>query len=204
MPTTVEYEPIGFNPVAGVLAFLVPGAGHVFLGQTKRGLLMGAGVLGLFFGGLFIGGLAVVDSKSGRLENRISYYGQMAVGPVAIVVDRVHQSMFKGMDTETNKVRALGPDEVLLSASDPRNGRGFPVIAKADASRGEGPPYVRSQGKVQEIGLLYTVIAGMLNFIVILDALFPGGVAVLRSRAGHDGSIFSDDADPATAQKAGA
>ena len=186
MPTTIEYEPIGFNPVAGLLAFLVPGAGHVFLGQTRRGVLIGAGVLVMFFGGMLVGGLAVVDSRSGRLENRISFFGQAAVGPVAIAVDRLHQSMFKGMDLDTNKVRALNPGEVLLGAGDPRNGRGFPVIATADPARGEGPPYVRSQGKVQEIGLLYTVIAGMLNLIVILDALFPGGICLLYTSDAAD------------------
>lgn len=187
MATTPEFEPIRFNPVAGVLAFLVPGAGHVFLGQTKRGLLIGAGILGLFFGGMLIGGLSVIDSKSGRLENRISFFGQAAVGPVAIAVDRLHQAMFKGVDPETNRVRALDPGEVLVGPGDPRNGRGVRLIVEADPARGEGPPYMRSQGKVHEIGLLYTVLAGMLNFIVVIDAMFPGGMA-RASVAGGSGA----------------
>lgn len=180
-----EYEPLRVNPVAGVLAFLIPGAGHVFLGQTRRGLLMGAGVLGLFLAGMLVGGLAIVDSKSGRLENRISFYGQALVGPVAIAVDRVHQSMFKGVDLETRQVRPAGPGETLIRPGDPRNGQAFTIVGPA--GDGEGPAYMRSQGKEQEIGLLYTVIAGMLNFVVILDALVPGGRMVAKG-AGKAGA----------------
>lgn len=182
MPHTKHYHPIRFNPVAGVLALLIPGAGHVYLGHTAKGLVLGVGILGLFFGGMFIGGLAVVDSRSGRLENRISFYGQALVGPIAVAVDRVHQSVFKGYDPDERRVRALEPGEVLLKPGDPRNPHGFGVITRAGT--GEGPPYLRSQGKVHEIGLLYTVIAGMLNFIVILDALLPGGTLRPGARLG--------------------
>lgn len=184
MAHTHEYEPIRFNPVAGVLAVLVPGAGHIYLGQVARGLFIGGGVLALFFGGLLIGGLSVVDSRSARLENRISFYGQAIVGPVAVAVDRLHQARFKAIDLRTGQPRPLNPDEVRIPPGDPRNGRGFPIIAPADPARGEGPPYVKSQGKVHEVGLLYTVLAGMLNFIVIIDALFPGGML----RVGQAGS----------------
>jgi hypothetical protein len=198
MPTTADYEPIRFNLIAGALAYLVPGAGHVFLGQTARGLVIGAGILALFFGGLFIGGLSVVDSRSGRLENRISFYGQAIVGPAAIAVDRVHQAMFKGYDPATRRVRALNPGEVRIAPGDPRNPNGFALIARADPARGEGPPYERSQGKVHEIGLLYTVLAGMLNFIVIIDAAFPGGRLKPRPPRGQafDGEAHPVDGRP--------
>ncbi|MEZ6232857.1 MAG: DUF6677 family protein [Phycisphaerales bacterium] len=176
------YEPLRFNPVAGVLAFLIPGAGHVYMGQVTRGLLIGAGVLGLFFGGMLIGGLSIVDSRSPRMENRISFYGQVLVGPAAIIVDRVHQSMFKAVDERTRATRALDPGEVILPASDPRNGRNVPIIARATPGTDEGPPYVKSLGKVHEIGLLYTLVAGMLNLIVIIDATFPGGRLVPGAR----------------------
>ena len=175
MPKPPTYEPLRFNPIAGVLAFLIPGAGHVYAGQVTRGVLIGAGILGLFFGGMLIGGLSIVDSRSPRMENRISFYGQVLVGPAAIIVDRLHQSMFKAVDERTRAARALNPGEVILPPGDPRNGRNFPIIARATPGTDEGPPYVKSLGKVHEIGLLYTLVAGMLNLIVIIDAMFPGG-----------------------------
>jgi hypothetical protein len=197
MSTPADYEPIRLNLVAGVLAYLVPGAGHVYLGQTARGLVLGVGILALFFGGLFIGGLAVVDSKSGRLENRISFYGQAVVGPVAIAIDRVHQAAFKGYDPAQRRVRSLNPGEVRIAPGDPRNPNGFALIARADPARGEGPPYERSQGKVHEIGLLYTVLAGMLNFIVIVDAAFPGGRLRPEAARPGRGAAVAEPADRA-------
>ncbi|MCB9840796.1 MAG: hypothetical protein H6809_03985 [Phycisphaeraceae bacterium] len=182
MANPPTYEPLRFNPVAGVLAFLIPGAGHVYMGQATRGVLIGAGILGLFFGGMFIGGLSIVDSRSPRMENRISYYGQVLVGPAAIIVDRLHQSMFKAVDERTRTTRALNPGEVIIPAGDPRNGRNVPIIARAADGTDEGPPYVKSLGKVHEIGLLYTLVAGMLNLIVIIDAAFPGGRLVPGAR----------------------
>lgn len=157
-------EPIErFHPFAGALAVLVPGVGHVALGEVKRGLLIGLGVLGLFVGGLFIGGIDVVDSK----EDRIWFMGQILVGPIAYGVDRVHQSRFKGVDPVTGVRRSLYPDEWR----NPSTGRIEP------AGPGQGPPNVKSLGRMNEMGTLYCAIAGMLNLIAILDAFMhrPGG-----------------------------
>ena len=48
---------------AAVLGWILPGLGHASLGDRRRGLLVGGGVLGLFLGGLLIGGLDVVDRR---------------------------------------------------------------------------------------------------------------------------------------------
>lgn len=49
--------------IAGILAWLVPGAGHIYLGQRKRGLLLCAGICLTFFLGLLLGGVEMVDVK---------------------------------------------------------------------------------------------------------------------------------------------
>ena len=66
----------------GLLAAVLPGLGHVALGKTRRGLLIALGVLGLFFGGVLIGGVDAVDSKNDRWW----FVGQAGVGPVAFGV----------------------------------------------------------------------------------------------------------------------
>lgn len=78
-----------FQPVAAALAFIVPGLGHVWLGERKRGLLIGAGVLGLFFGGLLIGGIDVVD----RVSDKWWFYLQAGNGPVAFATDAINRNM---------------------------------------------------------------------------------------------------------------
>ncbi len=161
MSAQAQPEPVGLDPIAGGLAALFPGAGHLYRGERVRGLCIAIGVLGLFVGGLLIGGISVVDRRSERLETRLSFYGQACVGPIAFAVDALHQTRFKGWD-ETRSIRRHPlPGEVI------QNGR------LVQATAGQAPPMRPSLGKVNEIGVLYCLLAGMLNFIVILDALFP-------------------------------
>lgn len=99
-------EPDRLQPVALVLAILLPGAGHVFLGERKRGVCIGAGVLGLFLGGLLVGGIDAVDRK----EDFWWFTAQAGVGPVAFGVDAIHQSL-KVTDERTGQKRSPHPDE---------------------------------------------------------------------------------------------
>jgi hypothetical protein len=48
-------------PLAAVLAWLVPGAGHFYLGLRKRALLLFIAIELTFFIGLYIGTLRIVD-----------------------------------------------------------------------------------------------------------------------------------------------
>ncbi len=134
-------------------------------GEKKRGVLIGAGVLSLFFGGVFIGGIDVVDSR----EDRVWFFGQALVGPVAFGVDHLHQNHFKVREprlvpgttgpTQSHVLRSARPDEG-------RADDGSPVP-------GGTPPNRKSIGKMNEMGTLFSTIAGMLNLIVLIDAAFP-------------------------------
>ncbi len=93
------------QPLAALLALLLPGAGHFYLGHRRRGVLVAVSILGLFFSGLLIGGIDSVDSR----ENRIWFFGQTLVGPITFAVDAIHQSRFKVLgptisSIETNRV----------------------------------------------------------------------------------------------------
>lgn len=88
------------------LAVLFPGAGHVALGEVKRGVCVAAGILGLFLGGLLIGGIDAVDRK----EDFWWFAAQAGVGPTAFGVDAIHQSL-KVEDEQTGRMRSPYPDE---------------------------------------------------------------------------------------------
>lgn len=131
------------QPVAGLLAVALPGLGHAALGEARRGLLIGAGVLGLFIGGLLIGGVDAVDSR----EDRLWFLAQVWVGPVAVWVDYAHQNLLK-IEDERGVRRT--PDPV--------------------GPNGERAAYSKSIGRINEIGALYCALAGLLNLIAIIDA----------------------------------
>jgi len=132
-----------FHPMAGLAAFALPGLGHVALGQTHRGVMILLGILGLFFGGLLIGGVDSIDSR----EDFWWFVGQAGVGPIAFAVDRVHQTQLKVEDSDApGGVRSARPDE--------------------------DPPIRKSLGHMNELGSLYVFLAGMLNAIAVIDAMW--------------------------------
>lgn len=183
-PTGPARDNPPFQPVAAVAAWVLPGAGHLLLGHTRRAILISVGVLGLFATGLFIGGISCVDRK----ESFFWFLGQALTGPVAIGVDYVHQSSFKGYDPlaldqirttddlANLRKRAAAPFETLGRKNVKLRGPGgtvdveVPSFRAADASKGEGPPYTRSLGRANELGTLFCTIAGFLNLICVVDA----------------------------------
>jgi hypothetical protein len=152
-----------FRPLGLALGVLIPGAGHIAAGQKRRGVWVGIGVLGLFFGGMLVGGIDVIDSK----EDRVWFLGQALVGPIAFGVDYLHQNRFKVVDQRTGARRSAYPNE----GRDPATGAPVP---------GGTPPNEKSIAKVNELGTLFATIAGMLNLIAIIDAGFP----TIRRRRG--------------------
>lgn len=162
MPSPGDH-PDRLQPVAAVLACALPGAGQFFLGYRARGIAIMVGVLGLFLGGVLIGGINCVDSR----ENRIWFIGQALVGPAAFIIDNIHQSQFKayppGADGRpTGLPRVPRPDETIVDHPSGRK-----VLA---SSGGKPPPIVKSIGRPNELGTLFGAIAGMLNLICIIDA----------------------------------
>lgn len=117
---------------AAVAAWLLPGLGHVLLGERRRGLLVMAAIASLYLAGLLIGGLDVVDSQ----EDTLWFAAQSIAGPATLAVNHIHLAHLK-------------PD--------------------AHPDRG---PYVRSVGRVNEMGTLYCAMAGLLNLLVIIDVLY--------------------------------
>ena len=120
-----------FNPVSAVLAWLWPGAGHLYLGQKRRGRLIMFGVLFLFVSGVFIGGIDSIDRK----DDRLWFIAQGLCGPMAFAVDLVNQTVVKRLPDE-QRYRAVGIN------------------------------------KPNETGTLFSAMAGLMNLIAILDAMF--------------------------------
>ena len=153
-----DIEPARFHPVACVLASLFPGAGHMYHGERARGLLAAGGILGLFLGGLLLGGLTIVDSR----EERMWFIPQACVGPMAFAIDYYHQNAVK--------VRDIDPmGRPILRDPYPNEGRGPDAMPIPNAT----PPVRKAVTKMSELGTLSAALAGMVNLIVIIDAGWP-------------------------------
>lgn len=85
------------NILAPILAWLLPGLGHWWLGHRSRALLIGAGVLGLYTGGLLIGGLDVIDRRGDFLW----YCGQVLAGPQTPALQMVRNARPAPDDPDT-------------------------------------------------------------------------------------------------------
>jgi len=134
------------NIGAAVLAWVVPGAGYAMLGDVRRGVLAGAGVLGLFLAGILIGGVDVVD----RTEDSLWFAAQAGTGPIAWVADFAN--------TELVKAGRVG-ELIEVPSGDPR----IPAQPEVSSLKGVARP--------NEFGTLYGAMAGLMNVAVILDVL---------------------------------
>ena len=96
-----------WHPGGAVAAWLLPGLGHIIVGQTRRGMILMVTLLGLYLAGLFIGGIDVIDSR----DDRLWFVGQCLMGPITPLIDRYHQHARASADppdVAVNRVNELG------------------------------------------------------------------------------------------------
>lgn len=173
--------PERFEPLAGVAALVLPGLGHLVLGQPRRAAGVAIGVLGLFFGGLLLGGIDTIDSR----EDKLWFYGQALVGPLAFAADWVHQNRFKAWALDyppsggrgVEVFRTAYPGEVRVAAPVGSPDLPYPSLARSpqwgDGASFAGPRGApKAVGKINEVALLACTLAGMMNLVAALDALF--------------------------------
>ena len=163
---------------AALAGLVLPGLGHIVSGRAARGAGAMVGVLGLFALGLLIGGIDAVDSRSGA--DRLWFYGQAFVGPIAFGVDYAHQNHFKAYDPDTGALRTGHPGEHRVRDA---SRWVWEPLTEDQIGSGMGPPNEPGLGRLNEIAMLSCTLAGMLNIIVVLDAGIATGY---RRRAERD------------------
>lgn len=134
-----------FKPIPAILGWIVPGLGHVVIGERGRGLLVFAGVGFLWVSGIFIGGLDSVDKN----KDTLWFYAQAGSGPMALGVDSLNSALIKS-----------GTFGELIDVPNPQ--RLNPPPAPVSTLTGVGHS--------NEYGILFTALAGMMNVVALLDA----------------------------------
>jgi hypothetical protein len=135
-------------PLVALVGWLVPGAGYWLIGQWARGLVVGVTVILLFVGGLLIGGVRAVEAPP--WENR-----------------RIPIS-FRGLAQQPWFAAQILTGPIGLGAAVASNWASKPADGGGDAY---GPPRGEvSHGRLNEIAVLYTAVAGLLNLMAMIDA----------------------------------
>lgn len=170
------------SAIVAVAAWIVPGAGYLLIGDIARGLTVGITIVLLFFGGLLVGGIRCLDvpgydahgtkimvSANGRpgprstgeawilqarpldeIRSKPWSIPQIMMGPVDVICDI--WSVRDSQPAELGKVDADGEDS-------------------SGASYGEGERIAaRSHARLNDQGVLYTAVAGLLNLLAIIDS----------------------------------
>jgi TM2 domain-containing membrane protein YozV len=184
------------NPfLAAALSWLVPGLGQIYQGRRFKGGLCMAALLGCLVCGLWLGGGRVVYAAWRPGEPRLAFIGQSGIGAVAIPAVlqslRLHGPAHEPHFASALFAPPLRPGQLVSPAYAARLARTEPDVGADDFF--DRPPlkqfrrdqlsmWQRRLGRRFEIGTLYTVIAGMLNVLVALDAF----VGPLRTASRDD------------------
>ncbi len=172
------------NPfLAAALSWLVPGLGQMYQGRRFKGTLFMASLLVTLVAGLWIGGGRVVYAAWWPGEPRLAFIGQAGIGAVAIPAV-LESFRLHGAAKEPHAIGAmfappLKPGQLVTPAYAARLVRTDPGVQEEDFF--DRPPFrqfkrdqlsiwQRRLGRRFEIGTFYTVFAGMLNVLVVLDA----------------------------------
>jgi hypothetical protein len=150
--------PVGY--LALVLAWLVPGLGHLLLGQRARGLIFAIMIHGLFAAGMVIGGIRAINPP----EQPIWTYTQFLSGWPMLVANRVEHATRADLQTLAQNPPGYDRPSVTDDSAIPEREARAKEYIKAH-------PLFSYHPKVQDVGAVYCGIAGMLNLLVMFDVL---------------------------------
>lgn len=152
-------------PVAALLAWLWPGAGHFYQGRYGKGVLFMVCILCTYFFGLWLGGGHVVYASWKKTDRRISYIFQVFVGVPAFPAI-VQNKLVMGSENRGPKRTLFGWD-IMAPPEQPVKDKSnsAPNESNDQLARWHLDPRFHF-----DLGTLYTTVAGLLNLFVIYDA----------------------------------
>ena len=141
--------------IAAFLAWLLPGAGHFYIGRPVRGAILFITIGLMFWGGMAMGGAMTVDKP----YEPWWYYAQMCTGIHGIVGWRQQDKIYKQL-AEKGKI-----DQMEVSA----NGR--PTAGQIEVDKALEKEGIVLAQPVAGVARAYTGIAGLLNLLCAFDAM---------------------------------
>ena len=169
--------------LAALLAWVLPGLGHVYQGRTGKGILFFVCVLGTFFYGLYLGdGKVVYAAVPWEQQYRWQYWCQLGVGlPSTPMLVQRHRML-------NNQPPLFGSDFMAPPRRDPQpwtDYSGNPTTQPSELAK-----WTVNTHPYFELGTVYTLVAGLLNVLVICDA--AGGPLIISHSSKKDKDESAD------------
>ncbi len=207
------------NPaLAAALSWLIPGLGQLYQRRTFKGVIFLVALLGTFLAGMWIGGGNVVYASWRPGEKRWAFLGQAGIG-VAAIPALIQSSSVGGVARQplanlpwlvpplsrgqavseafARRLVATDPD---VGVGDFRRQPGGEMRYEPKHSGGQLSLWQRRLGRFFDIGTLYTMLAGLLNLLVVYDA-WAGPMRPVSPDDDEDGD--QDKTAPAPGRGAG-
>ena len=184
-PAAPAHAPVDLRDPAwaALLAWLWPGAGHIYQRRYAKGALFMICILGIFFYGLMLGSGRVVYASWKPNDRRWQFACQIGVGLPA----------FPAIVQSFKTKNGGKPYFPLAERFPPNHFRKFEIMTEQDLADYEGqtltdgfmapppgpiiPELIDVLGKWHEellhrfeLGTLFTIVAGLLNILAIYDA----------------------------------
>ncbi len=166
--------PVGY--LALVLAWVVPGLGHLLIGQKARGAIFLVTIHGLFGLGLLIGGIRVINPP----DQAIWTYTQFLSGWPMILANRLEKNSRLELGDHTypdGTTEYKGQLQLLFESQRPAMIPGETEEQRLAREQArtikfiQDHPSFANHPKIQDLGAVYCGIAGMLNLLVMFDVL---------------------------------
>lgn len=132
-------------PLAGVLAWLVPGAGHLLIGERTRGMVFLVVITLTFWTGVVVGSIQGTVAPHSR---KLWFMAQIGTGGNALAAYGLH--------------KIVAPESAVSST-----------------------PIAIGNWLSAEVGVHYTGVAGLLNLLVIMDAIARADLSYRNGRRRH-------------------
>lgn len=165
-PTTdPPLPPVKLDPLAALLSYLIPGLGQIYQGRVGKGLLFFGGLYLLFFYGMWMGQWRNVWLPDAEKLPDVSLAGQTLGGPAKAIS---YRPQFLGQFWIGTAAWPAVYQYVVYDATKDAG----PIFGKFERTPDEKElnDLQRNGNKRWDLGWVYTVIAGVLNLLVIYDA----------------------------------
>ncbi len=177
------------NPaVAAALSWLVPGLGQIYQRRVFKGLVFMAALMGTLLAGVWMGDGRVVYASWRPAEKRWALLGQAGIGcavlPAMLQARLVNGAagqplanlpwfappLVRGQTVSEAYAQRLAAVDRDVSSDDFRRQAGGGLRYEPRQPGGQLSLWHQRLGRFFDIGTLYTLLAGLLNLLVIYDA----------------------------------